>query len=201
MSPNALDRGRGGARGGRHLGSDRANGGSFEKRTEWKIHLQRLADAPQQASGQQRMSADLEEVVVQTDAFQAEDVGPDRRELDLEMCRRLDVPHIGQRRQGVEGEPVGEPETLACRQISEMTEIGIGSGTAPTTCIRPRGARVETRASQSSWTLVVTMSRSIVLPSLRIASESRVATTWWAPKLRASSNLAALEVNAVTSQP
>ena len=38
------------------------------------------------------------------------------------------------------GEPVGEPETLRCCEMSENAATGIGSSTTPTTCSRPFGA-------------------------------------------------------------
>ena len=90
---------------------------------------------------------------------------------------------------------------LRCPKISGKTATGIGSGTAPTTCIRPFGASVPISASQSSGAFTVTISRSIVLASFLMAAESRLETTWFAPKPRASSNLLSLEVKAVTSQP
>src|SRR2546428_7201290 len=85
--------------------------------------------------------------------------------------------------------------------MSENAATGIGSSTAPTTCSRPFGASVPIIASQSSLTLTVLIRRSKLPPSLLIAAESLLETTEFAPKPFASSNLLALDVNAVTSQP
>jgi hypothetical protein len=101
----------------------------------------------------------------------------------------------------VTGEPVGEPEMLRCPTMREKAATGIGSTTTPTWCSRPFGASAPMIASQSSFTLTVLISRSKLPPSLRIAAESLVETTWFAPRARASSNLLSLDVNAVTSQP
>ena len=98
-------------------------------------------------------------------------------------------------------EPVGEPETLRWPRTSAKAGTGIGSRTAPTLWSRPLGASVLIRASQSSDTLTVLISRSKRPASCLIALGSRLETTWWAPKPLASSNLLSLEVNAVTSQP
>ena len=49
--------------------------------------------------------------------------------------------------------------------------------------------------------MTVLIRRSKLPPSFPIAAESLLDTTWFAPKPRASSNLLALDVNAVTSQP
>src|SRR5262249_47858432 len=62
------------------------------------------------------------------------------------------------------GEPVGEPETLRCCEMSENAGTGIGSSTTPTSCSRPLGARVPIIASQSSFTLTVLIRRSKVPP-------------------------------------
>ncbi len=67
--------------------------------------------------------------------------------------------------------------------------------------MRPFGASVPSSAFQSIGTLTVTSSRSSEPAIALIAALSRLATTWCAPKLRASSALARVEVNAVTSQP
>ena len=89
------------------------------------------------------------------------------------------------------GDPVGEPEISRSFMIRLKAATGIGSSTAPTTCMRPLGASVPTMASQSSGTLTVTSSRSSVPAMASIAAESRLETTWWAPKPRASSDFAA----------
>src|SRR5262249_21260985 len=88
------------------------------------------------------------------------------------------------------GEPVGEPETLRCCEMSENAGTGIGSSTAPTSCSRPLGARVPIIASQSSFTPTVLIRRSKVPPSFLIATDSLVETAWFAPKPFASSDLA-----------
>src|SRR5712691_9176683 len=85
--------------------------------------------------------------------------------------------------------------------MSENAATGIGSSTSPTTCSRPFGASAPIIASQSSVTLTVLIRRSKLPPSLLIAAESLLETTWFAPKPFASSNLLSLDVNAVTSQP
>src|SRR6266567_2034112 len=85
--------------------------------------------------------------------------------------------------------------------MSENAVTGIGSSTAPTTCSRPLGASVPISASQSSFTLTVLIRRSRLPASFPIAAESLLETTELAPKPFASSNLLALDVNAVTSQP
>src|SRR5215468_290648 len=98
------------------------------------------------------------------------------------------------------GEPTGEPETLRCCMMSENAATGIGSSTAPTTCSRPFGASAPISASQSSVTLTVLIRRLKLPPSFPIAAGSWLETTWCAPKPFASSNLLALDVNAVTSR-
>lgn len=75
------------------------------------------------------------------------------------------------------GEPVGEPEMFFCPMITGNAVKGIGSITAPTTCIRPFGANDPMSVSQSSGTLTVTISRSKVLAKALIAAESRLETT------------------------
>lgn len=58
------------------------------------------------------------------------------------------------------GLPVGELDTLFCPTIKSMTEIGMGSNTAPTTGKRLFGLRVFNKLDQSNGTLTVTISKS-----------------------------------------
>ncbi len=78
---------------------------------------------------------------------------------------------------------------------------GIGEGTAPTVCKRPRGPRAARYESHSRSTLTVDRMKSKLPATASSCPGSRELTIRCAPISRASSAFASVEVKAVTSHP
>ena len=124
------------------------DGGRFEQRADRDLDVQGRADAADQAGGQQRMAAQVEEGVVDADALQAQDLGEqagqdlllrrargaaDRRR-EVRRRQRLAVElAVGGQRQGIEhddgrghhvvGQPLGQAAAQR-RRIERLVRAG-----------------------------------------------------------------------------
>ena len=128
-SPGADGRGGGGESAGL-LGPPRQLGehGSLEERAHRQLDPEAVAHAGEELDRQQRVPAELEEVVPRPDALDVEDLAPDRRDLPLGAGRRLDVPGGGRRalrREGGAGQRAAvELAVRAQRQRGQRDESG-----------------------------------------------------------------------------
>ncbi len=76
----------------RDLGAERTQLAGLEQALERQLDIAGLAAARDDLGSQQRMAAEGEKVVLQTDLRQIQHFAPDRRHLPLQCAVRLDVP-------------------------------------------------------------------------------------------------------------